>query len=85
MFILIFYNPHYFYPAKIYILEVIIILLDTSYNFLPDLINCHKLELSARAYCGVIFDTGMGWHELAHKLSDIEDVVSVFTVSGDVG
>lgn len=43
-----------------------------------------KLGLSVRAYCGVIRDPGVGWQELAHDLADIEGVVSVFAVSGDV-
>ena len=44
----------------------------------------HKLGLTVRAFCGVIRDTDTGWDELAHKLSDIDCVVSVFAVSGDV-
>ncbi len=43
-----------------------------------------KLGLSVRAYCGVIRDAEIGWEALAHDLADIEGVVSVFAVSGDV-
>lgn len=43
-----------------------------------------KLGLSVRAYCGVIRDADAGWEEVAHALSEIEGVVSVFVVSGDV-
>lgn len=44
----------------------------------------HKLGLSVRAYCGVVRDADTGWDTLAYKLSEIEGVVSVFAVSGDV-
>ena len=43
-----------------------------------------KLGLSVRAYCGIVRDADVGWEELAHNLADIEGVVSVFAVSGDV-
>lgn len=43
-----------------------------------------KLGLSVRAYCGVIRDANVGWEEVAHSLSKIEGVVSVFAVSGEV-
>ncbi len=43
-----------------------------------------KLGLSVRAYCGVIRDADTGWEEVAHALAEIEGVVSVFAVSGDV-
>jgi len=48
------------------------------------LTNRHKLGLTVRAFCGVIRDSGTGWNELALKLSEIEGVISVFAVSGDV-
>jgi Lrp/AsnC family leucine-responsive transcriptional regulator len=44
----------------------------------------HKLGLSVRAFCGVIRGANIDWDELAHKLSAIEGVVSVFAVSGEV-
>lgn len=43
-----------------------------------------KLGLSVRAYCGVLRDAGIGWEELANNLTEIEGVVSVFAVSGEV-
>ena len=43
-----------------------------------------KLGLSVRAYCGVLRDAGIGWEELANNLAEIEGVVSVFAVSGEV-
>ncbi|QJB56031.1 Lrp/AsnC family transcriptional regulator [Pseudodesulfovibrio sp. zrk46] len=43
-----------------------------------------KLGYSVRAYCGVFRDPSVGWNELAHILAQIEGVVSVFAVSGDV-
>src|SRR5210317_352522 len=39
-----------------------------------------KMGLSVRAYCGVIRDANVGWEEVAHSLSKIEGVVSVFAV-----
>ncbi len=53
----------------------------TGYRALTDR---KKLGLSVRAYCGVLRDASVGWEELAHQLADIEGVVSVFAVSGDV-
>lgn len=44
----------------------------------------HKLGLSVRAFCGVIRDVDTGWEDLAHTLAEIDGVVSVFAVSGDV-
>jgi len=43
-----------------------------------------KLGLSVRAYCGVIREAGVGWEEVARDLARIENVVSVFAVSGEV-
>jgi Lrp/AsnC family leucine-responsive transcriptional regulator len=43
-----------------------------------------KLGLSVRAYCGVLRDADVGWEELAHELAELEGVVSVFAVSGEV-
>jgi Lrp/AsnC family leucine-responsive transcriptional regulator len=43
-----------------------------------------KLGLSVRAYCGVVRDADVGWEELARNLANIEGVVSVFAVSGEV-
>jgi len=43
-----------------------------------------KLGLSVRAYCGVLRDANVGWEELAHELAQIEGVVSVSAVSGEV-
>ncbi len=43
-----------------------------------------KLGLSVRAYCGVLRDADVGWEELAQSLAQIEGVVSVFAVSGEV-
>ena len=44
----------------------------------------HKLGFTVRAYCGVLRDVNTGWDELADRLAEIEGVVSVFAVSGDV-
>ena len=43
-----------------------------------------KLGFSVRAYCGVIREPDVGWEELANDLAEIEGVVSVFAVSGEV-
>ncbi|BBO70839.1 AsnC family transcriptional regulator [Desulfosarcina alkanivorans] len=43
-----------------------------------------KLGLSVRAYCGVIREANVGWETVAHELAEIEGVVSVFAVSGEV-
>ena len=43
-----------------------------------------KLGLSVRAYCGVLRDADVGWEDLAQSLAQIEGVVSVFAVSGEV-
>ena len=43
-----------------------------------------KMGLSVRAYCGVLRDADTGWEELAGNLAEIEGVVSVSAVSGDV-
>ena len=48
------------------------------------LTNRQKLGLFVRAYCGVLRDAGVGWEELAQNLAEIDGVVSVFAVSGDV-
>ena len=48
------------------------------------LTNRKKLGLSVRAYCGVIRDAAVGWEEVARDLANIEGVVSVFAVSGEV-
>ena len=48
------------------------------------LTNRHQLGLSVRAYCGIIRDVDVDWEELAHSLAQIEGVVSVFVVSGEV-
>jgi Lrp/AsnC family leucine-responsive transcriptional regulator len=48
------------------------------------LTNRQKIELSVRAYCGVIRDSDVGWEELANSLAKIEGVVSVSAVSGEV-
>ena len=53
----------------------------TGYRALTDR---QKLGLSVRAFCGVSRDAGVGWAELANNLAEIEGVVSVFAVSGDV-
>ena len=37
-----------------------------------------------RAFCGVLRDSNVGWEALAGNLAQIEGVVSVFAVSGDV-
>lgn len=44
----------------------------------------NKLGLSVRAYCGIMRDISMPWPELAEKLAQIEGVVSVVAVSGEV-
>ncbi len=44
----------------------------------------NKLGYSVRALCGVIRDTSVGWRELAEELAAIDEVVSVYAVSGDV-
>lgn len=44
----------------------------------------HKLGLSVRAFCGVLRDGNTGWDELALELTEIEGIVSVFAVSGEV-
>ena len=43
-----------------------------------------KIGLSVRAYCGILRQPDTGWQELASELAEIEGVVSVFAVSGDV-
>lgn len=43
-----------------------------------------KLGLTVRAYCGVLRDAAVGWQELARNLAEVEGVVSVFAVSGEV-
>ncbi len=43
-----------------------------------------KLGLSVRAYCGVLRDANVGWEELAQSLAQIEGVVTVLAVSGEV-
>ena len=43
-----------------------------------------KLGLSVRAFCGVVRDANVGWEEAARELAQIEGVVSVFAISGDV-
>ena len=48
------------------------------------LTNRHQLGLSVRAYCGVLRDVDVDWEELAQSLAQIEGVVSVFVVSGEV-
>ncbi len=48
------------------------------------LTNRQKLGLSVRAYCGIVRDADVGWEELAHALADLDGVVSVFAVSGEV-
>lgn len=48
------------------------------------LTNRHQLGLTVRAYCGVLRDADVGWEELGHSLGQIEGVVSVFAVSGEV-
>lgn len=52
-----------------------------SYRALTDR---HKLGLSVRAFCGVVREPDTGWQELAENLAELEGVVSVFAVSGDV-
>ena len=42
-----------------------------------------KLGLSVRAFCGVMRDPAVNWHELASNLARLESVVSVFAVSGE--
>lgn len=53
----------------------------TGYRALTDR---QKLGLSVRAFCGVSRDAEVGWKELANNLAEIEGVVSVLAVSGDV-
>ena len=43
-----------------------------------------KMGLSVRAYCGVIREPDTGWEEVARNLAEVEGVVSVCAVSGDV-
>ena len=43
-----------------------------------------KLGYAVRAYCGIIREAGVGWEEVARSLAEIEGVVSVFAVSGEV-
>ena len=43
-----------------------------------------KTGLSVRAYCGIIRQPDTGWQELAGELAEVEGVVSVSAVSGDV-
>lgn len=44
----------------------------------------HQLGLSVRAFCGVLRNVDADWEELGHSLAQIEGVVSVFAVSGEV-
>ncbi len=53
----------------------------TGYRALTDR---RKLGLSVRAYCGVLRDANVGWEELARELAQIEGVVTVTAVSGEV-
>lgn len=48
------------------------------------LTNRHQLGLSVRSYCGILRDADVGWEELGNSLAQIEGVVSVFAVSGEV-
>ena len=53
----------------------------TGYRALTDR---QKLGLSVRAYCGVLRDANVGWKELASELAQVEGVVTVTAVSGEV-
>ena len=44
----------------------------------------HQMGLTVRAYCGVIREPGTGWEEVARELAELDGVVSVSAVSGDV-
>ena len=53
----------------------------TGYRALTDRL---RLGFTVRAFCGVIRHQEVGWEELSRNLADIEGVVSVFVVSGEV-
>ena len=43
-----------------------------------------QMGLTVRAYCGVIREPDTGWEELARELAELDGVVGVSAVSGDV-
>ena len=43
-----------------------------------------QMGLTVRAYCGVIRQPDTGWEEVARELAELDGVVSVSAVSGDV-
>jgi Lrp/AsnC family leucine-responsive transcriptional regulator len=43
-----------------------------------------QMGLTVRAYCGVIREPDTGWEEVARELAELDGVVSVSAVSGDV-
>lgn len=43
-----------------------------------------QMGFTVRAYCGVIRDPDISWEVVAQKLAEVEGVVSVTAVSGDV-
>jgi Lrp/AsnC family transcriptional regulator, leucine-responsive regulatory protein len=53
----------------------------TGYRALTDR---KKLGLSVRAFCGVVRDPDASWKNLSANLAELENVVSVFAVSGDI-
>lgn len=53
----------------------------TGYRALTDR---HRLGLSVRAFCGVLRSASVTWEQLARELAEIDGVVSVFAVSGEV-
>lgn len=48
------------------------------------IVDRNKLGLSVRVYCGIVRDSSTSWDELAKNLANIDGVVSVFGISGDV-
>lgn len=44
----------------------------------------HKLGFSIRAYCGVLRDPQVSYQEVGDRLRQIEGVVSLFTMSGEL-
>ncbi len=53
----------------------------TGYRAMTDRL---KMGLTVRAFCGVVRDVGVKWHTLARELAEIDGVVAVYAVSGDI-
>ena len=58
--------------------------LQGTYGVARDITDRKQMGLTVRAYCGVIREPDTGWEEVARMLAEVEGVVSVTAVSGDV-